>query len=50
MINRGKGDVVVANPKLLDREILTHEPPVLSPDRIRDIARVLEHKCRDVEF
>jgi hypothetical protein len=50
VINRGKGDVVVANPKLLDREILTHEAPVLSPDRIRDIARILEHKCRDVEF
>ena len=50
VIVRGVGDVIVVNPTKLDSVILTHAAPVLTAAQIQDIARVLEQKCRDVEF
>lgn len=50
VIYRGSGDVIVVNPKMIDSAILTHEAPILAPERIQKIAAVLDQKCRDVEF
>jgi hypothetical protein len=50
VINRGAGDVLVLNPKMIDAAILKPEAAGLSHEQIRQVARVLDQKCRDVEF
>jgi len=50
VINRGDGDVLVLNPKMIEAAILKPDAPVLSPERIAQISRLLDQKCRDIEF
>lgn len=47
---KGEGEVMVLNPKMIQSEIVKDEPPVLSPELIKEITRHLDRKCRDVEF
>ncbi len=50
VIYRALGDVIVLNPKMLDAAILSPSATNLSPERIKEISRLLDQKCRDVEF
>ena len=50
VIVRGEGEVIVVNPRMIDAAILTPVAPVLSTEHIKQIARLFENKCRDVEF
>jgi len=50
VISKRTGDVTVLNPKQIESLVLGGGPPALSPERIRQIARHLDQRCRDVEF
>ncbi len=50
VINRGAGDVLVLNPKMIESAILKPDATGLSPELIKQVAWVLDQKCRDVEF
>jgi hypothetical protein len=50
VIQRGEGDVIVRNPRMLEDAILTHAAPVLSHEHIKQVAQLFEQKCRDFEF
>ena len=50
VISRSAGDVIVLNPKMIDAAILAPTTPALSSDRIKQIARLLDQKCRDLDF
>lgn len=46
---KGSGDVTVLNPKQIHSTVV-NATPALSPDQIKRITRLLDDKCRDVEF
>ncbi|HZV34321.1 MAG TPA: nuclease-related domain-containing protein, partial [Verrucomicrobiae bacterium] len=50
VISRALGEVIVVNPKMIDTAILSPSGNSLAPETIKDIARLLDEKCRDVEF
>lgn len=47
---KGEGEVTVLNPKTIRSAIITDDPPVVSPELLKEITRHLDKKCRDVEF
>jgi hypothetical protein len=50
VISRALGEVIVLNPRFMESAILSPGPINLSPERIKEIARLIDQKCRDVEF
>jgi hypothetical protein len=50
IIVRGKGDVMVWNPKQIRQVILENSPQKLSEAQRQRIVHQLDQKCRDVEF
>lgn len=50
VISRALGEVIVVNPKMIDTAILSPSGTTLSSEAIKDISRLLDEKCRDVEF
>jgi hypothetical protein len=50
VISRALGDVIVLNPRMIDTAILSPSGTTLTPEAIKDISRLIDAKCRDVEF
>ncbi len=50
VIHKGSGDVIVLNPKWLGQRIVTSDTPILAPQRIREIAKVLDQKSHQLEY
>lgn len=50
VINRGAGDVIVLNPRMVDTAVLTPAAPVLTPERIKQIAQFLDRKYHEFEY